>query len=175
MMPIADRDFAMSLGRAMARREPIYTTENPSPLAKAMTSTTVPVPGRALEYFASIVMLCWAAVLALPGDTLAAGALRPLLGFGIQEVWVATIYGAMGAARLVTLVINGRWPHGPWLRALGALGGFLMWSQVVLVIAWNGAQSGVASTGIAVYLPMALAELYSIYRASSDGRYIRSR
>lgn len=155
--------------------EPIYSTRHPSPLAVAMTSNAHQAQGRALEYFCAIVMLSWAAVLALPGDTLAAGSLKPLLGLGIQETWVAMVYGAMGAARLVTLVINGRWPHGPWLRVAGASLGFLMWSQVVMVITWNGFQTGIATTGIAVYLPMALAELYSIYRASSDGRYTRSR
>lgn len=172
-----DRDFALDLGASLAgmAREPVYSARQPSPLARAMTSHLHPVQGRALEYFCSFVMLAWAAVLALPGDTLSAGSLRPLTTMGIQEAWVAMVYGAMGASRLVTLAINGRWPNGPWLRVAGAGLGFLMWSQVVLVIASNSLTTGVATTGIAVYLPMALAELYSIYRASSDGRYSRSR
>lgn len=172
-----DRDFALDLGATIAGmpREPVYSAQHPSPLARAMTSRLHPVQGRALEYFCAFVMLAWAAVLALPGDTLAAGSLKPLLALGIQEAWVAMVYGAMGAARLVTLAINGRWPNGPWLRVAGAGLGFLMWSQVVMVIVSNSLQTGVATTGIAVYLPMALAELYSIFRASSDGRYTRPR
>lgn len=175
-MSVADRDFAMDLGRSMGLAEPVFTAQHPSPLAKAMSTTTQqPVQGRALEYFCAIVMLSWAAVLAIPGDSLSVGSLRPLLALGVQEVWIAMVYGTMGAARLVTLVINGRWPNGPWLRVAGAGFGFLMWSQVAMVIAWSGSQTGVATTGLAVYLPMALAELYSIFRASSDVRYTRSR
>lgn len=172
-MTVAERDFAMDLGRMMAA-EPRYCSDLPSPLARVMTKHARTQEGRALEYYCAIVMLCWAAVLALPGDTLAAGSLRPLLELGIQEAWVAGTYGAMGAARLVTLVVNGRWPQGPYLRIVGAGLGFALWMQVVFVILFNSTQSGVVTTGLAVYFPMAMAELYSIYRASSDGRYTRA-
>lgn len=173
-MTVAERDFAMDLGRAMALSDPLYTPARPSPLARTMVSTTKHVEGRALEYYCAIVMLGWAAVMALPGDTLAAGSLKPLLSIGIQEAWVAGVYGAMGAARLVTLVVNGRWPHGPYLRIAGAGLGFALWMQVVVVIVINSLNTGLVTTGIAVYFPMAMAELYSVYRASSDGRYTRA-
>lgn len=133
------------------------------------------VEGRALEYYCASVMLCWAGVMALPGDTLAAGSLKPLLSMGISEAWVAGVYGAMGSARLVTLVVNGRWPKGPWLRVVGALFGFALWMQVFVVIAWTCLQTGIPTTGLAVYFPMAMAEMYSVYRASSDGRYTGTR
>lgn len=170
-MTVAERDFAMDLGRALALSDPVYTPKQPSPLARAMSAKHLSTEGRALEYYCAIVMVCWATVMAMPGDTLAAGSLKPLLDHGIQEAWVAGLYGAMGALRLLTLVINGRWPHGPWLRMIGAFFGFALWAQVVGVLVVHTSHTGVFTTGIAVYFPMAMAELYSIYRASSDGRY----
>lgn len=132
-------------------------------------------PDRGLEWLSSIVMISWALVLLQPGDSLAGGNLRELLRYGFTEQSVAFAFAGAGFARIGALYINGRWPRTPIVRMIGAGVGFMLWLQVSLIL-WGGSTlvNGAMTTGVAVYIPLALADLLSIYRAAFDARYQRS-
>lgn len=129
---------------------------------------------RGLEWLSAIVMIGWALVLMQPGDTIAAGNMHELLRHGLSESDIMLVFGLAGAARVAALFINGRYPRTPIVRMIGAMAGFLLWTQISLfLLAGTVMADGVMTTGLAVYVPLALADLLSIYRAAFDARYQR--
>jgi len=127
---------------------------------------------RGLEWFSALVMVAWGFTLALPGDTLAGPSFAAFHRYDLTETFWAWLFGAIGAARLVALYINGRWPTTPFIRMVGSLFGAISWGQVSWLIAEGTYySSGVASTGTAIYGLLALAEVFSIFRAAFDARY----
>lgn len=130
---------------------------------------------RALEWFSALVMLSWGMVLAMPGDTMAGPAYAAFHRFGTTEDFWAWAFGMMGGIRLVALYINGRWPRTPVIRMVCATFGAMSWAQVSWMLTEGTyLKSGIATTGTAVYGILALADLFSIFRAAFDARYHRS-
>ena len=127
---------------------------------------------RALEWLCAGIMLSWCVALALVDDAMT----RPPLGLferhGESEAFWASLFGAAGLARVAALYVNGRWPRTPLIRTVCAGLGFVVWSQLSWLFALGFWVSNTQSaTGAGVYGMLALAELYSIYRAAHDVRY----
>lgn len=118
-------------------------------------------------------MLAWGFVLGQPGDTLAAPNFQEFVVQGLTEERLAWLFGAVGAARLVTLAINGRWPRTPLARVFGSAAGAIMWSQIASMFGVSWWWYGFAGTGFAIYGLLAAADLFSIYWAAFDVRYQR--
>lgn len=119
-------------------------------------------------------MLAWGWVLSQPGDTLAAPNFQEFIVQGLTEDKLAWLFAAIGAARLVVLTINGRWPRTPLARVLGSAVGAILWSQVAALFGVSWWWYGFAGTGFAIYSLLAFADLFSIYWAAFDVRYLRS-
>jgi hypothetical protein len=127
---------------------------------------------RTNEWFSSLVMIAWGATMALPGDLLAQPGFVAFHRFGMTESFWAFLFSIVGAARLVALYINGRWPRSPHIRMFGALFGALSWVQVsILLYEAAGINNTPITTGCAVYALLAAFELFSINRAAFDARY----
>jgi hypothetical protein len=91
-------------------------------------------------------------------------ALDLLSGFVSAEC-IALLFIAIGAVRMAALIANGRWPkYGPWLRAIGALVGALIWSQMFLSLIAVPSDN-LTSLNAPAYLVFTAIELISIYRA----------
>lgn len=130
------------------------------------------VHDRGLEWFSALVMVGWAVALGLPGDTLAAPSFSEFRRFGFTEEFWAAIFGVIGGARISALYINGRWPRTPYIRMMGSLFGAVSWAQVAwLLFAGGYLNTGIPTTGVAVYGLLALADLLSIFKAAFDVRY----
>lgn len=72
---------------------------------------------RAIEWLCAFVMIWWAAALSLPGDILATPLFAGFASIGLsQRAWVL-LFSISGAARIVALAINGRWPRTPLITA----------------------------------------------------------
>lgn len=78
---------------------------------------------------------------------------------------IATFFMFVGVARLLALIANGNFPeYGPWIRAIGAFLGSLVWSQMFLsLVALTPQDSG--SLGAPVFFVFSVVEFLSIYRA----------
>jgi hypothetical protein len=127
---------------------------------------------RGLEWFSAAVMVAWGLTLALPGDTLDDPAFAAFRTAWTGEVFWAAAFGLAGGARLAALYVNGRSPRTPFARMAGALFGALSWGQVAwLVTAATWGATGIAQTGTGLYGLLALADLFSIFRAAHDARY----
>jgi hypothetical protein len=78
---------------------------------------------------------------------------------------IATLFIVVGAVRMAALIANGHWPeYGPWLRAIGALVGALVWSQMFLSLIVVSPDD-LTSLNAPVYFVFTGIELVSIYRA----------
>jgi hypothetical protein len=99
-----------------------------------------------------------------------------MLNAGLTQGVVATSFLVFGAARMMALYANGRLPiYGPAARALGALGGAVMWVQLCTALAGMTPITGQVSLGVPVYLALAAGELVSCFRAVRDGRRYSDR
>ncbi|MDF2118181.1 hypothetical protein PY365_21635 [Roseiarcaceae bacterium H3SJ34-1] len=73
---------------------------------------------------------------------------------------------------MMALYVSGKWPRTPIIRMVGTLFGAVSWAQVAwLITEGTVLKSGVASTGMPVYALLAVANLFSIFRAAFDARY----
>lgn len=83
----------------------------------------------------------------------------------VPEGSIAMLFIAVGTTRMAALIANGHWPeYGPWLRAIGALIGALVWSQMFLSLMLTPPDS-LTSLGAPVFCVFTAIELLSIYRA----------
>lgn len=107
----------------------------------------------------------WGVVLLLPTETFASANTWEFFASVMPEwMWGALMLG-LGSARLIGLIINGTRPRvTPWIRAVSAFVGFLIFSGIT----YSFAASGVISTWIAIYPAIAAVELMNIYRAAHD-------
>ncbi|MET3352394.1 UNVERIFIED_ORG: hypothetical protein ABID33_000277 [Xanthobacter viscosus] len=132
---------------------------------------------RSIEWFSSIVMLNWAFILSLPGETMAVeGTFSEFNHYGLGEERLAVVLALVGAVRIVVLWINGRWPRGPLLRIGGCVVGAMIWGQIAWLMALGTiVDRGIVATGTGVYAMLAVAEILSIYKAAFDARYERGQ
>jgi hypothetical protein len=126
---------------------------------------------RGKEWVSALIMITWAITLALPGDTLSTPAFAAFHRFDLTETFWGVAFGMIGGIRITALVINGRWPTGPWFRVMGAVFGVITWSQVSYMLYLTSVTAGVAATGVGTYGVLALADLWSVRRAMVDARY----
>lgn len=129
---------------------------------------------RGLEWFSALAMTAWAAVLAQAGDTLAAPNFAEFVIQGLTEDRLAAIFAAIGCGRLAVLLINGKWPRSPMARVIASAAAAILWLQIASMFAVSWWFYGVAGTGFAVYGLFALADLFNIYWAAFDVRYLRT-
>ncbi len=127
---------------------------------------------RGLEWFAACVMLAWGVTFSLPGDLLNEPAFIAFHRFGTTDSFWAFIFSAAGAARLIALYINGRWPRSPHIRIVCALFGAVSWAQIAYLFLEAALINNTPiGTGPAVYALLAGFELISVHRAAFDARY----
>lgn len=82
-----------------------------------------------------------------------------------QHAWGAIVC-SIGLLRLAALFRNGGWRPSPHLRAGGAFLACFVWLQISL--GFMSAES--VTTGIAIYPWLLLADIYNVFRATSDAR-----
>lgn len=93
-----------------------------------------------------------------------------------SAVNIGLVFLTVGIVRTSAIFANGNWArYGPWARALGALIGALMWSQMFLsLLAIHPSDS--ATLGAPIFFVFTAVEFFTIYRAMATrtrhhGRY----
>jgi len=124
---------------------------------------------RLFEWAAALMMIGIAATIAYDPRSLALGGFSYMARIGLTApvLWILFLTG--GLVRVATLYANGWWPvYGPRARAACALGGAIIWAQMlVALVDWSLAH-GYLTIGVSVYFFLALGEILSCYRAASD-------
>ena len=119
---------------------------------------------RLTEWMVSVQMLLWGVVLLLPSPSFV-GPQWDFFRTITTEEHLGAAMLVLGMARMGGLIVNGsRKQITPWIRAVSAAGGFLLF----VGISYSFALSGVVSTWIAIYPVIAVVELVNIYRAAHD-------
>ena len=125
---------------------------------------------RIFELAATLMMLGMASLIAIWPASIEASDFRYML-LVMPPQAVAVVFFLLGGARIAALIANGHWPiYGPFVRAIGALFGALMWLQMDLALLNLIPAAGAPTPGIPVYFVLFAFELVSMYRALA-GRY----
>lgn len=135
---------------------------------------------RAIEWFCALFLIWFGFCVLMPGEMLKAPRFAGVLQYGISEPAVGWITLTCGWLRLVALYINGRQATTPYFRVAFACLGFLVWTPLAAAsfeAAANnpaGFSYGLSAVGAGGghYFLMAVAEIFSVYRAMSDSRYL---
>lgn len=130
------------------------------------------LPTRVTEWALAAILFNWGGILLLPQETFAGASYQAMLVIAPESTWGVGCL-AIGAARLLALVINGtfadsaysRW--SPRVRVVASVLSTFFWLQIVL----SFVAGGTYGTGMAVYPVLLVLELYSAHRASRDTRY----
>jgi hypothetical protein len=126
--------------------------------------------GRLFEWVMATAMVFLAVETFVWSQTIAASAFH-LLAEVMPGEFIGVFLLLFGTARFAALITNGRSRvYGPWVRALGALAGAVMWAQFELALVGDMSSDKPPSPGIPFWFAFILAELYSAYRAASDIR-----
>jgi hypothetical protein len=137
---------------------------------------------RLFEWYSSVTMLLMALTLALPGDTLERGALKPIAQMGVSEESLAVFFTCIGAVRCLALYLNGHinnfrvGPKGAFIRASCATLGCLIYSQFTMALIFDAVfRSNAPALNIAVFGATAGFEALSVYIAVQDAQMRNNR
>lgn len=136
---------------------------------------------RLFEWFAAAVMIGMAIMLTLWPKSIDDGSFRIVfneVALIAGQDWVGSTLRSTflisGLMRFFALYANGQWPViGPRLRAIGAGGGALLWSQMSYAIIPERDALGSGSWVLAIFVPMVCCEIISCWRSGEHGRWKR--
>jgi hypothetical protein len=134
------------------------------------------INGRMAEWLTAAIMLVFAATLAMPGDVIAESPIFAFFDrFGIEEGMLAFSMGAVGAARMMALYINGSWRRTPWVRMVGAMLGAAMFAFLSVSFTWPFF-SGLRETFPlmpGIFAVLSIFDIIAAYRAGYDARRVQ--
>jgi hypothetical protein len=137
-----------------------------SHISMMLVKFTKTFPVRVTEWLVAGIMFSWSlACWKMTPEAWAQPTFSGLAQFADQNTWAFFAFW-IGVIRLAALTINGAWRPSPHLRAGCAFLACFMWLQISLGLMTSDA----ASTGIAVYPWLLLADIYNVFRASHDAR-----
>ncbi len=132
--------------------------------------------GRLFEWVTSGMMIAIAVTLTVWPKSSEAGSFRLLVQAGFDSEFLRLGFFMGGLARCIALYANGRWPLiGPWMRAVGALGGATLWALMAAAVVPALGQIGSGALAVAVYGSLSVGEIVSCHRVLAHGRWQRPR
>nr|USU31141.1 hypothetical protein NG677_17585 [Methylobacterium sp. OTU13CASTA1] len=130
---------------------------------------------RLFEWCMAVMMVLIACTLAMPGDTLDRGALKPLANIGMTEENMAFFFTMVGSVRCLALYLNGHinnfrvGPKGAIIRACcSALGCFVLGQFTAALIYDAIFVSSAPALNIPIFGALAGFEALSVYVAIQD-------
>jgi hypothetical protein len=128
------------------------------------------IENRLFEWGMVFAMLLLALEIFLWPDTMSESAFK-YLSATVSPGNLGLFFLVVGVARGIALIINGRSHlYGPRVRAIGALGGAIIWAEMVWALLMLLTETNVPSPGIPIYLSLTVCEMISSYRAATDVR-----
>ena len=130
--------------------------------------------GRATEWLASAVLLTFAMVLAVPGETTTStSGFRTFVQLGLDDAALAAPLGLIATARMSALYVNGAWKRSPIVRTVGSVAGASIFAMIGMAFVWPMFDVGAALSTGAVYFTLAAFEALSAYRSGADVRMVQ--
>lgn len=126
---------------------------------------------RLFEWVMTFIMLGMACTIVYAPETIGKSAFRYMLVIVASPLAIGMFFWIVGAVRVVALLLNGHSPlWGPRLRAIGALGGALIWAWMAVALIYLTNDTGSPSLGIFNWVGLAAGEIISCARAGADVR-----
>ena len=120
---------------------------------------------RMSEWQNAAIMTCWGAILLLPYKTFDLPSFIGLKRIASEEV-LGTGLLALGATRLIVLIINGAWRRNAHARGLCAFLSCFIWLQIVFGLFG----SGIVAPGLSVYIVLFGVDAYTVFRCAATAR-----
>jgi len=127
-------------------------------------------PTRLFEWISAYIMMGYLFWPLLSGRPLLSSGHEYLREAGISLQHLSIALGLCGAARMYVL-----WHHGkffglcPWVRAACAFAGVLIWTEMLVTLAYFSSAHGITSPGLPNYSGLLIGELITLHRAVKDG------
>lgn len=127
-------------------------------------------PTRTAEWVTACVLMAFAFILTLPGDTLKiSDSFNAFVQLGVEETMLAVPMAMVSSLRMAGLYINGRWRKSPMLRMVGAIFGATIFSLLTISFIYPYVVLSIpASTAIGTYGVLCVADVFAAYRAGKD-------
>ncbi len=121
---------------------------------------------RLSEWLLAGVMLAWGSMLLLPDPLFVQlPSMAGMASIAPEGVWGLACF-AIGAARLIILIVNGSWRRVHKARALCAFLCALVWASIAVGLF----RGGFLTPGVVTYPLFVLADLFTVWRAAADAR-----
>lgn len=130
--------------------------------------------GRATEWLAASVLLTFALILAIPGETTTStSGFTTFVQLGLDDAALAAPLGLLATGRMAALYINGAWKRSPAVRMVGSVAGAGVFAMIGMAFLWPTFESASAVSTGSVYFTLALFDALSAYRSGADVRMVQ--
>jgi hypothetical protein len=132
-------------------------------------------PARLFEWVAAFIMLGYLLWPLATGHPLHSSGHEYMREAGVSLQHVAIALGFCGMLRLYVLWHHGRF-YGlcPWVRAGCAALGAVVWTELLVSLAFYSAAASITSSGMPNYAGLLIGELITLHRAVRDGFDLRA-
>lgn len=139
-------------------------------LARSISPPQPACRDRVIEWAMTVSLIQLGVQMIIWPDTVFVSAFRYIAYVGYETL--VTAYLVSGVFRMFALIANGHWSKwGPTIRAAGALLASIIWLQMSVALVRLHLETGsTPSPGIGLYATLSFFEIYSVYRAVTDGR-----
>lgn len=125
---------------------------------------------RLFEWVMTLVLLGYGIEMFFYPDLINSSLFTAILSLVAAE-HLTVLFLIVGFVRLSALIANGTWPvAGPILRFGGALMGAIIWLEMGIALVHQYSTGSVKPVSIPVFIPLAIGEMISSYRAAADAR-----
>ena len=126
-------------------------------------------PTRQVEYLLAWCIICWSATTFVFGAVMTGPAYVYMIAIAPEKTW--GMFGILfGMARVLALIVNGRWHRTPLLRFICAMAGLIWWLMVGGLF-YLGVKNGAAPFPmLGAYPVLAYFEGRSCYRCGQDAK-----
>jgi hypothetical protein len=126
---------------------------------------------RAPEWILSCGLVLWGIMMSITPDLFTVSSFyQPLLAIMPQNTW-ATLTILIGVLRLLALTINGVWRPTAHFRALGAVGGCIVWGSLLSI---SVIDSSARAPGISLLSMLLAFEFMALWWAAGDAKLVDS-
>lgn len=133
--------------------------------------------GRATEWLAASMLLTFAMILAVPGETTTStSGFKTFVRLGLDDAALSAPIALVGLARMAALYVNGAWRRSPSIRVAGSIAGASIFSMIGMAFIWPSLENGVSVSALSTggtYFTLAFYDALSAYRSGADVRMVQ--
>ncbi|UWR30444.1 hypothetical protein K3758_02625 [Sulfitobacter sp. W002] len=133
--------------------------------------------GRAAEWQSAALLLTFALILAVPGETTTSTAgFRTFVRLGLDDAALSVPIALVALSRMTALYVNGAWRRSPIVRMVGSIVGASIFAMIGMAFVWPAIENGLSVSALStggIYFTLAFFDALSAYRSGADVRMVQ--